>query len=397
MDSRKRVLVLTPRYPYPVIGGDRVRIYEICRELARQNDLTLLSLCDTQAELHATLPNDGVFQHIERVYLPKWRSAVNVLSAFPGTTPLQVAYYRSGKFARRVRELLPMHEICLAHLIRAGEYIRSIDRPKVLEMTDAISLNYQRVRKLGKLSQAKALIYILEAKRLLKYEQSIINDFDLVTLVSHYDREFLLQGRDVDHVIVCSNGVNLETLPYRERRCSERVIVFIGNMMSLQNLDACHYFIEEVLPLLRRHFDCRFRAIGRITAKNAARLARYEGVEVLSNVPRVADAVGDAIVGVAPIRIGAGIQNKILEYMALGLPAITSSIGLEGLDAVPGKEILLADKPEEYVEHIGRILQDKEYAIDLARAAYAYVKRAHNWSTRLAPLVQWVSRITGKQ
>lgn len=388
--ARPKVLVLTPRYPYPAIGGDRLRISQLCGELSRSFSLTLLSLCQSRAEMDAAAPTDGVFERVERVFLPRWRSVYNVLSALPGRLPLQVAYYRSPEFARRLRELLPRHDVCLAHLIRTGDYLRQTGTPSVLEMTDAISLNYRRVRERGFPRHFRTLIYHLEADRLLDYERRILGDFDLISLVSAADRAFLMEDSEHGHVIVSSNGVDLARFPFRERPDPERVAVFIGNMTSAQNLDACLYFAEEILPLLRERGPYRFRAVGRIRRLDALRLLRHEGVEVRANVDSVADSVGEAGVGVAPVRMGAGVQNKILEYMALGLPVVTSSIALEGLDAVAGREVLVADRPSAYVAHIERLFADRRFALEMALAGRAYVERRHHWSDRLAPLVDGV-------
>lgn len=102
---RKNILITTPRFPYPVIGGDRLRIYYICKELAKDYDLTLLSLCETQEEMQMPIPDDGVFAKVERVLLPKWKSYLNCLFTLPTKTPLQVAYYSSAEFKKRLMSL----------------------------------------------------------------------------------------------------------------------------------------------------------------------------------------------------------------------------------------------------------------------------------------------------
>lgn len=393
LTPRRRVLVLTPRFPYPVVGGDRLRIYEICRELARYHDLTLLSICETQEEMASLPPGDGVFKRIERVLLPRWRSVLNALAALPGSIPLQIAYYQSGAFRKRVQALLPEHDVCLAHLIRTGHYVRQAKIPTVLEMTDAISMNYQRVCELKKARGLKCWVYRFETERLLRYERSVLGAFDAVTLVSELDRDYLLAGRSDDNVVVCSNGVHLDALPFRDRRASEPVAAFIGNMTSIQNLDACFYFAEEVLPLVRERLQCRFRVVGRIKPGDVRRLTAIEGVEVLCNVPNVAEAVGNARVGVAPVRLGAGVQNKVLEYMALGLPVITSPVALEGLQAQPGVDLLVAGTPEEYASRLETLWGDELLRSELAASGLRYVQAHHSWSRRIQPLVDTVASL----
>jgi glycosyltransferase involved in cell wall biosynthesis len=386
---------LTPRFPYPVVGGDRLRIYEVCRELSRHHDLTLLSLCETREEMACALPQDGVFKRVERVRLPKWRSILNTLAALPTATPLQIAYYQSGDFSRRIQALLREHDVCLAHLIRTAHYVRKseITIPVVLEMTDAISMNYMRVRELKKARGLKSWVYRFEADRLLRYERSAIFAFDAVSLVSELDRDFLLAGRKGDNILVCSNGVNLETLPFRERKASDPVAAFVGNMYSIQNLDACFYFAEEILPRIRKRLQCKFRVVGRIRLGDAHRLGAIEGVEVFANVQSVADAVGNARVGVAPVRLGAGVQNKVLEYFALGLPVVASPVAQEGLQARPGVDLLVAATPEEYVTHLEALWHDESLRGRLASAGLRYVRENHSWPHRLQPLVDSVATL----
>ena len=100
---KKSLLIVTPRYPYPVIGGDRIRIYYLCKALSQHFEVSLLSLCETREEMASPLPEDGVFSSIERIYYPKWRSWINALLAIPTRSPLQVAYYGSSLLARRIK------------------------------------------------------------------------------------------------------------------------------------------------------------------------------------------------------------------------------------------------------------------------------------------------------
>ncbi len=389
----KKLLVLAPRFPYPVIGGDKLRIYHLCRVLSRHYSLTLLSLCEAEEELHAELPDDGVFDRVERVYLPRWRSYVNTLFALPTRTPLQVAYYRSRAFAAAVSRLLPSHDGALVHLVRCAEYVRRSDKPRILEMTDAISLNYSRVKQLRNARGLKSRVFGIEAKRLLDYERAIVDDFDLSVLVSKTDRDYLFPGASATNVMVCSNGVDLSGLPYTVRNMSSRVLIFIGDMRTVQNQDMCHFFVETVLPLLRKRGDYRFRLVGSIAPALAERFRAYDGVEVTGRVASVAEAASDGAVGVCPMRIGAGVQNKILEYMALGLPVVTTSLGHEGLRAKCGEDLLIADTPEEFVERIEQLVADEASAVEMARRARAFVEREHGWERMVAPLVEKVDAL----
>lgn len=384
---KPKLLVLAPRYPYPIVSGDRVRLVNVCRQLSTRFDITLLCMCDDRSEFNADVPSDAPFVHVERVWLPRYRSCINSLWALAKTQPLQVAYYGSGRFERRVRMLAERHDLVMAHLIRTASYATSLGKPCVLEMTDAISRTYERARKTGDRKRLRTWVYSLEETRVRRFEQRMLDRFDLITVVSEHDRIHLAAGTETPNVAVASNGVDLATFPYYESFSTDPIVVFIGNLTTLPNLDAATYFAEDVLPALRRARPWIFRVVGRINPNDAARLARCEGVEITGQILRVSDAVAGARAGVCPMRIGSGIQNKVLEYMALGLPAITSSMSLQSLRAQPDREILVADDPAAYVAHLEKLFVNTDLARNVARAARGYVERNHNWEAELKPMV----------
>jgi glycosyltransferase involved in cell wall biosynthesis len=391
-----KVLVVTPRFPYPVIGGDRLRIFQVCKELSRHHDLTLASLCATDEELSMAIPPGGPFTAIHRVRHPAWRSLASTLAAVPSGAPLQVAYFRSPALARLVRALAPAHDVLLAHLVRTAEYVLGLGKPAVVEMTDAISLNYARVRESGsKVGPARARIYAVEAGRIRAYERDVAARADLSVLVSEVDRAHVVDGRAelAARSVVASNGVDVAALPYAFAPAGTR-IVFIGNLVSLQNLDAAHWFAEAVLPLVRAEVpEATFEVVGQIPPAGRRALEGRPGVSVTGRIPDVAAAVRGAAVGVCPVRLGAGVQNKLLEYMALGLPAVATRVGLEGFAARPGVELLVADDAAGTAAAVVRLLRDRTLARALAEAARRHVAIHHDWSSVLAPLVEGVSRV----
>lgn len=390
---RPTLLILTSRFPYPVIGGDRLRIYYICKELSRFYKLHLLSLCESSLEMEMTIPADGVFEVVDRIYLPKWKSYLNCFMAIFSKTPLQVAYYKSDKFENLLKTLIVDCDGIFAHLIRTGDYVRNVNLPKFLEMTDAISLNYQRIKS-KKITNFRSLIFSFEANRLNKYEKNIVNNFDYSFLVSEVDRRYLFNNslNNLSKVILATNGVDLNRFTYKFNP-SGKQIIFIGNMTSLQNINAALYFASEILPVIRMRIpSAEFLIVGRIKDVDRLKLMGFTGVAVTGEVSDISSAIADGGVGIAPIQIGAGVQNKVLEYMAIGLPVVSTSIGLEGINARNDVDLFVADTPTDFSEKVITLLENRVLAEEFAFSAFNNVISKLDWGTALAPMLRAISK-----
>lgn len=391
--TRKRLLVLTSRFPFPVLGGDRLRIYQLCRCLASRFDLTLLSLCGSDAEMRMDVSRDSVFARVERVYHGWTHKGIGLLSALSTGNPLQIGFYRNSEFARRVDCLAPLHDGVLGHLVRTAPYLCRSSLPKFLEMTDAISMAYTRGGTLSRVNRMRSFILRVEAHRLERFERQIIRAVDRTILVSEIDREYLGGAGEEHGVMVCSNGVDTDALPFQfaQEGCT---VIFIGKNTAYHNADAILYFSTEILPLVRQRFPhVRFLVLGPIGSHLRRVLRTVPGVEVSGAVASIPAAARGAVIGVCPVRFGAGIQNKILEYMALGIPVVTSEIGREGLDATVGEHLLVANTSGEWYEMICMLLEQPQLRLRLAHAGRDYVENHHSWNVLIEPLANEIDQV----
>lgn len=378
-----RLLVLTPRFPYPLHGGDVLRIYRLCEALRGSFRLTLISICQTQAEMDAELPADSPFERVHKVYHPKWRSMANALWALGTGNSMQVAYYASSEFQSMVNDLRDDHSFLLCHLARTAPYAVGFEGVRILELTDHIPLTYARSNALdGKFLSLRRLAYTLEQGRIDAFQNNIHRRFDLISFVSDVDREMFLKSSAAspDKVATFGNGVDFRERPFQRDRVGKK-IAFIGTLKSMPNADAVSHFLTEILPIIRRSQpDAALKVVGIV---DDSFKSRFEGqaVEFTGAVADLAKTVSDCVIGVCPMRIGAGVQNKMLDYMAMGLPVVTTGIGAEGLGA---SAFLVAGTSEDFAKKILLLLGDRPLRLKLADAGRDIVENGYSWEARLS-------------
>lgn len=380
----KKIFLITPRFPFPVIGGDKLRVYNIVKYLSNFYRFTLASLYSTDEE-GCVAPEQGIFDEVYRIRQPKLASYCYTAGNLLRGRSLQSGYFYNASLKKLVDRKLFGHDLVLAHLIRVSDYVSGKGVPSICEMTDAISMNYERARVSGGRS-FKKFIYRFEQKRCLEAERVCLDGFDGCVVVSPNDRDYLTErypqySRKM-HVI--PNGVRVEDFPYMREKVSPEKIVFIGNMRTLQNSDAALYFAREVFPVIReKHPGASFWIIGADPGNDVRSLAAIPGVVVTGRVDDVRAHAQDAAVSVCPMRIGAGIQNKVLESMAMGIPVVTTTVGAEGLLGRNGQHFTVADSPPEFSAGVMDILTDTEKAASISRSGRALVEERYSWESML--------------
>jgi sugar transferase (PEP-CTERM/EpsH1 system associated) len=374
-----RICFIAPRFPYPAIKGDSLRVYHQLRALSQEHQITLLTMTEAPVSPAEYEQVASLCERVEVVPLSRWRALWNLGVGMLSRQPMQVRYYRTRTFRRRLAALLAEERFDVIHatLIRMLPYVWQVaDVPVVVDLIDSLSLNLEARRlQVGGL---KRLAYEVEYRRVRKYERSVVGHFPALVVSSPADQQ-VLGG---DNITVIPNGVDLERFPFRGPAGRDAAtLVFTGNMGYHPNEEAVAWFATEVWPLLRgSHPGLRFQVVGTNPSDRVRALAQSApGIEVVGRVPDVAAYLNRAAVAVCPMRSGSGIQNKVLEAMSAGAPVVATAIANRGVQAAPGRDLLVADTAPAFATSVVRLLDNSATGAALAWAGRNFVEKNFRW------------------
>jgi sugar transferase (PEP-CTERM/EpsH1 system associated) len=374
--------VLATRFPVPPWRGDQVRLYHHLRVLARRHEIVLAALALRAPEAAARAAVAALGVRVEVVPLGLLGAAPALSRALLGDPrPGQVLLYLRRRAVARVHALIAggRFDVVHAQLVRAAPYLPPAGGPPaVVDLIDALSLGFTRRAMLGRGLGAQLAAW--EARRLARFEQALLERVGAALVVSEEDRAAL--GA---RVRVVPNGVDTETLAYREEGRVAARLVFAGNLGYFPNVDAARWLAAEIFPRVRAAVPhATLRIVGARPARAVRRLAARPGVSVAGDVPAMAPELAAAAVAVIPLRAGAGMQNKVLEAMACGTPVVATPRAAAPLAVRPGEHLLVAEDAAGLAAATLALLRDPARARALARAARALVERCYRWEDSAA-------------
>ncbi|TET11946.1 glycosyltransferase [Candidatus Aerophobetes bacterium] len=405
-----RVLFLTSKFPYPLIGGEAIKAYYYLKYLSLSHEVTLLTFTNHHIE-PISLDRIKKLCHSVKIVPRSVRilSWINSGLAILSSKPFQVKYYHSRKMREVVNREINNHkyDLLIVHLIRMFDYVRNYGGcVKIAALEDALSLNYSR--QFNYLNRANRWLVNLERKRVFQYEKEIIECSRLCLVVSRVDKSFLEKRTgQADKIRIVPNGVSRELLARGGNKVKEKDwIVFLGNMGSsffntgnFPNRDACTFFSTAVFPRLRqKNKGIKFLIVGANPSKEIMKLRKIEGVEVTGFTRDPYYYLERAKIFVAPLRCGAGIQNKILEAMALGKAVVTTQIGAEGIEGENDKHFVIVDKdkPEEMADRVMDLLKNERNRRYIGENARGLIKEKYTWDIIGESFLREVEKITCK-
>lgn len=389
-----KLLVILPRFPYPIEKGDKLRAYHQLRILSRTFDIILVAISHDKVSA-ADLAKVKPFCVDMKIVRPGWGGIfINLIKAFFKGWPLQAGYYYSNKAQQIINQIIttekPGHIYC--QLLRTAAYAMKSDLPKTLDYQDVFSKGIER-----RIPTAGFFMKPLlksEYRRLLRYEKQLFDRFDNKTIISIPDRNCIPHsGRN--KIVIVPNGVDHSFfIPGMHEITHE--LIFTGNMGYPPNVDCAEYLVNKVLPIIHHtHPEVRLMLAGASPHARVRALAS-DKVTVTGWVDDIRVCYKSARVFLAPMQIGTGLQNKLLEAMSMRLPSITSTLCNAALGAKVNKEIMIGDTPEAVARHAIRLLNDQAFRTTLADNGFWFVKRRYSWegaTEKLAGLLKQIKKI----
>ena len=374
-----KIFVLLPRIPWPLEKGDKLRAFNQIKQLAQNNEVVLCALNDKKAN------KEDAFKALQPycisvtfIDISKLSILFNIIKAFFKGLPLQCGYFYNKKTHNKIKSLIEKHkpDMLFGQLLRVAEYIRHEKTPKTIDYQDVFSIGMKRRSEIA--SFYKKPFFNMEYNRLRRYEHDIFNDFDVKTIISAQDRNLIDHERK-DEILIVPNGVDHEY--YTPQECEKKYdIVFTGNMAYAPNVNAVEYLANHILPLVWKQLPETKLYIAGATPDPRVKKVASEKIIISGWIDDMRDAYAQSRIFIAPMRIGTGLQNKLLEAMSMRLPCITTTLANNPLGAEIDKEILVGNNEHELAQHIITLLTDKEKANTLAQSGYDFVRRVYDWS-----------------
>ncbi|MEO0263103.1 MAG: glycosyltransferase [candidate division WOR-3 bacterium] len=387
-----KIVFLCNQFPYPPISGMRRKVLTLVKYLKKEgNKIYLFSLTSPEREF-----KNDVFEEIKVAKKIKFiKKIFNCFKKFL-KKPIQISIYTSSKNIKDFRNYIKFikPDLIFVDYIRSADYSININLPKMINYDDPQSLKFKRMepylkeiknpfgegmnflpsfwRKIFLISLFKKIILKYEIYTLKRYEREISKYYDLVFTNSFEDAEYLKKN-GVKNIKLFPPLIDKEFYKY-ENIEKKNVIIFVGKMDYSPNPHAVLYFTKKILPEIEKIYQdpFEFKIIGANTPSWMFKL-QNEKIKVLGEVEDIRPYLSESKVFVAPLKFGTGIKVKIIEAMALGVPVVTTSVGVQGISVKNGVHLFVEDDPKNFAKYVVELLKDEDLRKRIAENARNYV------------------------
>ena len=400
-----KILLLSPWLPWPPYDGGRIRILETLRYLSRRHAVTLVAPICYEKEVEQAGVLKGFCEEIVTTRLSNGTGAIlsRLSRGLIGRRPLIQSFYYDARLAERVRDLTSRrrHDIVQIEFPFLTPYLKALEpgsrAKKILTMHNIESLRFERELQLSQWGKRK-MVLLGDYLFFRTWERAALRQYDGIVAVSDAERIWIQNQTPGAAVEIVPNGVDTEFFRPGSTVASEQhpYIVFTGAMDYPPNMDAAIWFCDEIWPTLRQKIPrLGFKIVGKNPHARIVDLGKRKGIHVTGTVADIRSYVANALALVVPLRSGGGTRLKILEAMAMERPVISTRVGAEGLDAAPGKDILIAEDAKEFIDHVDRLLISPELGRNLGTAGRRLVMEKYDWRICLDGLERLYGNLLG--
>lgn len=376
-----RLLMALSRFPLPARKGDKLRAWEQIKGLSEQFEIHLVCMADeepTPEEIQQVLP---YVKSLKIFTIPLWKRIPGFITALLSGIPFQVAYFTSARMKAYITQTLEQERIsvCYTQLIRLGRTVPILKGVRYfLDYMDALSAGMK-----SRIPESRGLMRLLygwEAQRLRRYEEQLVAHYDAFSAITEADARQLPNTGNKPMLIV-PNGVSEAYFATELKKERKYGLLFTGNMGYFPNVKAGIYLTHEIFSLLQGNYPHLTVCLAGTDPSEKVKALAGPKVTVTGFVKDMRIVMGDSQLFVAPLFTGSGLQNKLLESMAAGLPVITTPLANEALGAEDGISIKVCSTPQEFADTIIYLLEHPEIANIIGKAGQAFVRAHYAWSS----------------
>lgn len=387
------ILFIAHRVPYPPDRGDKIRAFNVLKYLAARRRVHLVAFADDRRDLTHSAALGRLVGECRIVWRAK-ANAVAALQALLTRQPVSLTAFANPALRAAVDDILARHAIDAIYVFSSqmAQYLpaRAANGGRTRTLMDFCDVDSAKFEQYGRTTGGvRGWMMRREAKLLLAHDRAVAASVDASLFVSAAEADLFVARTGAGHVRAVENGIDTAAFdpaaPFERVDGTAELIVFTGQMDYQPNVEAVTWFADAVLPgIRRRHPAVRFAIVGRNPSAAVARLAERPGVTVTGEVADVRGWLAAAAVVVAPLKLARGVQNKVLEAMAMARPVVASTAAAHGIDHA-GTIRIGADE-RALAEAVVALLADPVAAATLGQAARARVIERYGWDARLAPL-----------
>jgi len=377
-----KIAFITSRFPYPLNKGDKLRVFHQIKGLSQKDEIHLISINDQKIHPKHFTEVEAYCASIHSFVLPIFKRIISLSFSFFKKIPLQVAYFYNRKIdnaiQRVINDIEPDYIHC--HLIRTTEYVKNISNiKKSLDFMDAFGLGMEK-REKNESNPLKRLLFKYEKDLLYKYESNAFDYVDQYCIISRQD-QMSIKHPDNDKIKIVANGVDFDKF-YPRDQDKRYDLLFMGVMNYPPNIEAVTFLVEKIMPLVFKNRPNTSLLIAGIGVTRKVKSYANSQIIIIEHFDDISDSIALSSIMLAPMLISIGLQNKIIQAMAMKVPCIISSSSNNAIGAIHNNSVIEADTVKDFAREILTLINDTEKRKKIAENAFLFVKNKYSWENQ---------------